>query len=124
MNEKKNVSIISLALCAVAITLVTAALVVARMNDIDYKAQMMQEKQPQQVETQAYVKVYKLQEVVNIARQAYADNYLSFYDKQVDLEGFEVLVIGEMMQNIPHNQLEDYEIKVTSDGVDVQYKDN
>lgn len=116
---KKGASIISLAICAVAITLVTTALVVATNNSAAYRASRMI-KENKVVESYAYVKTYSLEEVQKEARQAYANNYLSFYDKQVDLDGFYALVVGEMMQLIPQNQLDDYEIIVTSDGVDVK----
>ena len=119
---KRGTSIISLALCAVAITLVTTALVIATNNSAMYRAQRVLEKQAKVIETSAYTKIYKLSEVKNIARQAFANNYLSFYDSEVDLEGFEALVLGEMMQQIPLNQLENYIVDVSHDGVDVQYK--
>ena len=117
---KRGVSIISLALCAVAFTLVTTALVLATNNAAMYRANKTLNKQANIVEVSAYTKVYNLGEVRQIARQAYVNNYLSFYDKQVDLEGFEALVIGEMMQQIPLEQLEDYIVNVTDDGVNVE----
>ena len=118
---KKGASIISLALCVVAITLVTTALVVATNNSAEYRASKTV-KENRVVESYAYVKTYSLAEVETIARQAYANNYLSFYDKEVDLEGLYALVVGEMMQVIPQNQLEDYDIIITSNGVDVKQK--
>lgn len=122
LKVKRGASIISLALCAVALTLVTTALVVATNNSAIFRAQMIERNQSQVVESSAYTKVYKISEVRNIARQAFANNYLSFYDNEVNLEGFEALVLGEMMQQIPQNQLENFVIQVTSDGVNVQYK--
>ena len=121
MNKKRGVSIISLALCAVAITLVTTALVVATNNSAMYRAQMFRNENTQQIESSAYTKIYTLNEVRNIARQAFANNYLDFYDGNVGLSGFEALIIGEMMQQIPLKQLEDYNIYVVDDGVFVEY---
>jgi len=121
LRSKKGASIISLALCAVAITLVTTALVVATNNSAEYRASKMV-KNNYVVESSAYSKTYRLTEVEQVAKQAFANNYLSFYDKEVDLEGFYALVVGEMMETIPQNQLENYNIIVTSDGVDVEYK--
>lgn len=122
LNLKKGTSVISLVLCAVAITLVTTALVVATNNSAIFRAQMIKNKETQPLESYAYVKVYNINEVESIARQAYANSYLAFYDNEVDLEGLEALVIGEMMQEIPQNQLENYIIQVTIDGVSVQHK--
>jgi len=123
LKGKKGTSLISLALCAVAITLVTTALVVATNNSAMYRYEKAQRQQSKVVESVAYTKIYRLDEVTNIARQAFANNYLSFYDNEVDLEGFEALVIGEMMEQIPQNQLEDYVINVSSEGVQVEVKD-
>ena len=120
-NGKRGASIISLALAAIAIAFTTTALVVATNNAARYRANSTLKKQVDIVETSAYTKVYSLSEVTQIAKQAYVNNYLSFYDKQVDLEGFEALVIGEMMHQIPLQQLEDYVIEVTYDGVDVEH---
>ena len=120
-TRKQGASIISLALCAVAMTLVTTALVLSTNNAAEYKAYQMA-KENKVVESSAYTKVYRLSEVRTVAKQAFADSYLAFYDKEVNLEGLEALVLGEMMQTIPQNQLENYEIIVTSDGVDVEYK--
>ncbi|MBQ8042757.1 MAG: hypothetical protein IJ272_01230 [Clostridia bacterium] len=122
LKAKRGASIISLALATVAIALTTTALVVATNNAALYRAQVIENKQPVNVETTAYVKIYSLSKVRSIARQAYANNYLSFYDNKVDLEGFEALVIGEMMEQIPQNQLEKYEIIITSDSVDVEVR--
>lgn len=124
MNEKERpVSIISLTLCAIAITLITSALVVAKLNHESYLAESYRkENVVNVVETKAYVKIYSLGEVRSIARQAFVDNYLSFYDNEVDLEGFEALILGDMLNKIPEQQLYDYVVSVTADGVDVQYK--
>lgn len=122
LKNKNGASIISLALCAVAITLVTTALVLAQNNSEVYRAQMIERRQSQIVESSAYTRVYKLSEVRNMARQAFANNYLSFYDNEVDLEGFEALIIGELMQTIPQDQLEDFVFEVKPDGVNVEHK--
>lgn len=122
IKTKKGASIISLTICTVVVALVTTALVFANRNSAMYRAQLLQEKNSQVVEKTAYTKVYSLSEVTSIARQAYANNYLSFYDNEVDLTGFEALVIGEMMQQIPQDQLDNYNITVTVDGVNVEYK--
>lgn len=122
LKVKRGASIISLALCAIAITLITTALVIAQNNSAVYRAQMVENSQSQIIDSSAYTKVYKLSEVRNIARQAFANNYLSFYDNEVNLEGLEALVIGEMMHTIPQEQLESFVVEVTPDGVDVQYK--
>ena len=119
LKDKKGTSIISLALCAVAISLVTTALVVATNNAAMYRAQKMTYNNTKVVETSAYKDTDRVENIRNIANQAFVNNYLSFYDKQVDLEGFKVLVIGEMMQTIPQNELEDYIIDITADGVKV-----
>ncbi len=123
IKGKRGTSIISLALAAIAIALTTTALVVATNNSAIYRAgEMRKNNKVENVETKAYVKIYNLSEVRTIARQAFANNYLEFYDNNVDLEGFEALVIGEMMQQIPQNQLEDYEIKVTEDRITVKLR--
>lgn len=122
MNRKSGVSVISLVLCAVAITLVTTALVVATNNSAMFRAKMLRDEKTYQVESYAYTRVYKINEVRSIARQAFANNYLSYYDNEVDLDGFEALVIGEIMQKVPQNQLEEYIVQVTTNGVDVRYK--
>ena len=119
---KRGVSLISLMLCVVAMTLVTTALVISTNNSAIYRAQIALENQAKLVETSAYTKIYRLSEVRDIARQSFANNYLSFYDNEVDLEGFEALVLGEMMQQIPLNQLENFIVNISHDGVDVQYK--
>lgn len=119
LKDKKGTSIISLVLCAVAISLVTTALVVATNNAAVYRAQKMTYNNTKVVETSAYKDTDRVENVRKIANQAFVNNYLSFYDKQVDLEGFKALVIGEMMQTIPQNELEDYTIDITADGVSV-----
>ena len=120
--NKKGASIISLALCAVVLAFVTTALVVATNNSAMYRASKIAEEQNIVIETSSYTKVYRLNEVTNIARQAYVDNYLSFYDKEVDIDGFTALVMGDIMQKVPANQLENYNITVTEDGVHVENK--
>lgn len=121
-TNNREVSVISITLCAIAITLVTTALVIATGNSATFRASMVKEQENNVVESSEYTKIYKLSEVQSLARQAYVDNYLSFYDKAVDLEGFKALVVGDLMQLVPENQLENYSITVTIDGVDVQYK--
>lgn len=119
---KKGTSIISLALCAVAISLVTTALVVATNNAAMFRANEMAKEQKRIVETTAYRRVYGLGEVTTIARKAFVDNYLPFYDKEVDIEGFRALVLGDIMQKVPTNQLDNYNITITSDSVEVTNK--
>ena len=120
LKGKKGASIISLALCAVALTLVTAALTIATNNSAMYRANEIAKKQVKVVENSAYTKVYRLSEVEQVARQAFANNYLSFYDKEVDLLGLEALVLGEMLETIPEKQLDNFRVIVTPDGVDVE----
>lgn len=117
--NKKGASIISLAICALAITLVTTALVVATNNSAIYNAELMAREQNKITETSAYTEIYSLEQVTKIARQAFVDNYLSFFDKQVNLEEFIALVMGDIMEEVPSKQLNAYDIIVTEDGVDV-----
>lgn len=119
-NNKKGASIISLLLCVIAITLVTTALVVATNNSARYRASKIIDSRENVQESLASVKIYTKSEVISVARQAFVNNYIEFYDGNVDLEGFRALVIGEMMQVIPINQLEKYDIHVTKDGVTVE----
>lgn len=121
-NLKKGTSAISLGLCAIAITLVTTALVIATNNSAKFRAQMLEKEQVKSVESSAYTKVYKIDEVRSIARQAYVNNYLDFYKNKVNLQKFEQLIIQEMVGQIPQNQMESYVVEVTPDGVYVQYK--
>ena len=122
LNGKKGASIISLALAAVALTLTTTALVIATNNSAMYRYEKAKRQQVKEIDRVAYVKVYTLDEVKSVARQAYVDNYLSFYEKEVDLQGLEALVIGEMMEHIPQNQLDKYSIIVTDDSINVAMK--
>jgi hypothetical protein len=62
------------------------------------------------------------EEIRNIARQAYVDNYLPFYDNEIDFDGFVALVMGDIMQKVPANQLDGYNVIVTEDGVEVENK--
>lgn len=119
LKNKNGVSIISLVLCAVAVGLVTTALVVATNNSAEFRAARIMEKQNTIVDSSAYVKVYNLNEVENVAKQAYVDNYLSYYNKEVTLLGFEALVLGQMQETIPVKQLDNFTIYVTSDGIEV-----
>lgn len=122
-GTKKGTSIISLTLCAVALALVTSALVIANNNSAMYKLNEIAKDEIKPVETTAYVKIYSVDEVETVARQAFVDNYLSYWDEEVDLEGFTALVIGDVMRKIPLNQLDDFNIVVTEDGVKVNYID-
>lgn len=119
LKFKKGTSIISLALCAVAIIMVTCALVIATNNSAIYRAREILKQQNKPTQMDAYVKIYTKSEIETVARQAFANNYLAFYDNVVNIEGFEALVIGEIMQTIPEEQLEAYEINVTPDRVNI-----
>lgn len=119
LKGKRGVSIISLVLCAVAITFVTTALVVATNNSAEYRVARIMKRQNAIVDSSAYVKVYSLNEVENVARQAFVDNYLSYYNGEVTLLGFEALVLGQIQETIPVNQLDNFIVYVTADGVDV-----
>ena len=118
-NTKKGVSVVSLALCVVAVSLIVAALVVTTNNAAMLKAQ---EVQNNVIEDSAYIKVYTLEEVKTIAKQAYVNNYLSLYEGQVDLAGFEMLVIKEMQKQVPIGQLNGFNVFVSPDGIEVQAK--
>lgn len=120
LRVKTGASIISLCLCAVAVSFIVSALVVATNNSAMYRAELIASKQNNIIENSAYIKVYEKGEIIAIARQAFANNYLDYYDGEVDLEGLEALVIGEVMQTIPLKQLDGYEIYVTADGVNVK----
>lgn len=113
---KKGTSIISITLCLVALVLVTSALVIAKRNDNIYKASLVK------TEEHAYVRVYSLDEVKHIARQAYADNYLSFVDGKTTITQFKKDVENEIKKVVPSTQIESFNIYVYEDGVDVQYK--
>lgn len=122
LKNKRGVSIISLVLCAVSVVLIISAVVVATNNSLMYRAYLIANRYVNETEAEnlAYSKIYTKHEVIDIARQAFVNNYLSLYDNEVDFEGFKALVIGEMMQTIPINQLEDYNINITQDGVIVE----
>ena len=122
LNRKRGTSVISLVLCGVALTFVVAALVVATSNSAMYRAQMIAENNSKVIENSAYTKVYTLNEVKSIAKQAFANNYLALYDNEVGMQGFEALVINEMKKTIPQEQMDNYNIYVTRDGIEVQYK--
>ena len=122
LNKKRGASVISLVLCGVALTLVVASIVVATNNSSAYRAQLIAENNSKVIENSAYTKVYTLSEVKAIAKQAFANNYLTLYDNEVGMSGFEALVIGEMKETIPQEQLDSYNIYVTRDGIEVQYK--
>lgn len=119
LSGKRGASIISIVLCAVAFAFITAAVVVAKNNDAAYKAQELK-KQMDVVDNAAYVKVYTVEEIEAVTRQAYADSYLAYYDGEVTLEGLEALVIGKVMEKIPHEQVENFKIFVYADGVTVE----
>lgn len=118
-EEKKKTSIISLALCALAIVLICAALVITTNNSAAYRASQLNSSV---VDRSAYVKVYVLEEVQEIAKQAYADNYLAYYDGEVKITGFENLIMAQILRTVPNNQLENYNIFVYNDGITVEYK--
>lgn len=122
LKNKKGASIISLSLCAVAIFLVAAALFVTTKNAARFKAEQVIGENKQEVaeESLAITKIYTKAEVISVARQAFANSYLALHNEEVDLEGFEALVIGEMMQILPINEIEKYDIRVTSGGVTVE----
>ena len=122
LKNKNGASIISLAMCLVAITLVISALVVATNNSARYAAEQVVAKSKKTVveESLASTRVYTKAEVVAVARQAFANSYLALHNEEVDLEGFEALVIGEMMQILPINEIEKYDIHITKNGVTVE----
>lgn len=120
-REKSGASAISLILCGVIITLVTTALVVATLNSGINRAQM-NEKQVNQMETLSYSKVYNIGEIRNIAKQSYVNNFISFYEGEVSLQEFKQLVLKDIMQAVPQEQLQEYVVNVTPDGVNVEYK--
>jgi hypothetical protein len=122
LNTKKGASAISLVLCGVAMAFIVSALIVATNNSAMSKAQVIAQKEINVVEDLAYTKVYTLNEIKIVAKQAFANNYLSLYDNEVDMAGFEALVVGEMQQTIPQEQLDNYNIFVSQDGVEVQHK--
>lgn len=121
LRKKAGTSIISLVLCFVAIALVTTALVVANNNSAKYKAKQVAKEQLK-VDSLAYVKVYTLDEVKQIAKQSFADNYLSLYENEVSLAEFEALVLGDVANKITLKELDKYAIYVTPEGVTVEYK--
>lgn len=122
LKTKKGVSALSLVLCTVVVGLVVVALIVATNNSAAFRAQLTAKNQSDVVENSAYTKVYSLDEVKAIARQSFANNYILLYEGQVDMTGFEALIIGEMEQQIPARQLTNYNIFVTQDGIEVQSK--
>lgn len=121
LKVKKGASIFSLVLCAVIVALVTTALVVTTSNYGLFMAQR-DAKNDNVVEKSAYTKVYTIEEVKTIARSAYANNYLAFYDNEVTFDGFEQLIMKEIANQIPQEQLGNYIINITPDGIDVQAK--
>ena len=122
LNRKKGASAISLVLCGMALSLVVAALVVATNNSAAFKAQMIAEKQTSIIENSAYTKVYSLSEIKAVAKEAYVNNYLLLFDEEIGISDFEALILGEIQLTIPYEQLENYNIFVTQDGIEVQYK--
>lgn len=117
LRLKKGASIISLGLCLVAVCLVTSALVVARKNNYEYKASL-----EKSVEDNAYVKVYTLDEVNQIARRAYVDEYLQFAEGKVTISTLKENVLLNMQNTIPYDQLLNFDVFVFDDGVTVEYK--
>lgn len=122
LKRKVGASVISLTLAVVAIALITSALVIATNNSAVYRYEKAKKSQVKTVESVAYTKVYTIGEVRSIARQAYANNYLAYWNNDVDLDGFKALVIGEMMEQVPQNQLESFVVIITNDSIDVEFK--
>ena len=122
-KKKTGASIISLALCFVAIACVTTALVAANYNSAMYNAKELDRKSiTQVVDSSAYVKVYTIDEVRDVANQAFVDNYLAYHEGKLDLVGLEALVLGDIANKITLEQLDNYAVYVMEDGVDVLYK--
>lgn len=121
-NGKSGVAILSLILCTLVVGLVFAALAVATNNSAIFKAKLAVEKQNGVIENSAYIKVYTLEEIKAVARQAYANNYLALYEEQVDMSGFITLVLNEMNNTVPREQLSKYNVFVSQDGIEVQAK--
>lgn len=117
LRLKKGASIITLGLCLVAVCLVTSALVVAKKNDYEYKASLLKEK-----ETNAYVKVYTLEEVKDVARKAYVDEYLPFAEEKITITTLKENVIENIKKTIPSEQLENFNVFVFEDGITVEYR--
>ena len=59
--------------------------------------------------------------VIPEEKVAIPESFDSFNDNEVNLEGLEALVIGDLMQIIPQDQLNNFLITVTADSVDVIY---
>lgn len=121
LNLKKGASIISIALCMVAIALVASALVVANNNHNEYMM-AKNSKVNDSVEKSAYVKIYTKEDVENVARQAFVDNYLMYFDGDIGISGLEKIVIEEVSKQIPGNVLSNYVIEITPDEVIVDIK--
>ena len=117
LRFKKGASIISLGLCLVAVCLVTSALVVTRKNNYEYKASL-----EKNVEDNAYVKVYTLDEVNQVARQAYVDEYIQFAEGTITITTFRDNVLANMQNTIPSDQLLNFNVFVFDDGVTVEYR--
>lgn len=120
IKNKKGVSIISLVLCAVMVMFVVSAVAVATNNSAILRVREIARNQNNVEESLAYTRTYSKDQVMSVARQAFVNNYIELYDGKVDLEGFEALVIGEMMQTIPAEQLEEYNIIITEDGIYIE----
>jgi len=119
LSDKRGTSIISLTLCLIVVIMIGTAVFIATSNSARYKVEQIINNKISPEESLANHKTYTHHEVTSIARQAFVNNYLAWYDGKVDLENFRALVIGEMMQTIPVDQLEKFDIHVTQDGVTV-----
>lgn len=122
LKNKRGASMFSIVLCLVAMTLIIATLLIVTNNSATMRAQWILNNSNVKVESLAYTKIYNINEVKDVARQAYANNYLDFYDHEINFEEFKTLVMNEIMKTIPTSQLDSYNIDITPDGIDVQYK--
>ena len=120
LGRKRGISIISLSLSIVAMGLVATALIVTTNNVAENRARAV--KPVRFVESSAYTKVYTKQEVENIAIKSFVDNYLPYYDGEITLVELEALVLGDLMQRIPKEQLDNYVVRITGDTVEVDNK--
>ena len=122
LKNKKGASAISLILCAIVISILTVAIVVAASNSATFRANERAKKEAKILNSQAYTKVYTLEEVQEIAKQAFVDNYISFYEEEVSFTEFKDLILAQINKTIPSSQMVKYNVYVYNDGVTVQYK--
>ena len=123
LKGKRGVSFISLAIFSLVFILIVVGIVCAVNGSREYKEELVAKRQRSVViDKNSYVKVYSKNEIENVARQAYVDNYMQYLDNEVDLDGFSALVIGQMGRAIPSNQLDKYLIIVMDDGIDIVEK--